>query len=97
MVQKVLPRSLLAELPSIMREQSRINTLPELTINLFVEEALALRQRRLERESHELYFLQQDMNDISGQTYRDVLKTYVRARQLVSLALRAMRSIYRET
>lgn len=100
MIQKGLPRSLMAELPSIVREQSRVNTLPEANTDLFVKEALELRLRRLERELDELYFYQMDMQDksnINGDYHQDEQKAHIVARQLVVLALRSMRSIYRET
>jgi hypothetical protein len=95
--QQVLPRSLIAEFQSIMREQARTNTRPEPDTHLFVEEALALRHRRLERESQELYFLQQDINDITEQHHRDLMKAISRARKLIALALQEMRSFSRDT
>jgi DNA primase len=85
------------DLSSILRDQARRNTLPQIDTNLFVEDALELRIRRLERESHELYFLQQNINDITGQHYQDTLKACFRARQLIALALRQMRSFSRDT
>jgi DNA primase len=94
--QQILPRWLTTEFPSILRDQARHNTLPEPSTNLFIEEALALRLRRLERESHELYFLQQDANDSTGQRYQDTVDTCRHARQLIALALRELRSLYRE-
>jgi DNA primase len=95
--QHALPRSLKTEFQSILRDQARINTLPEPDLNLFVEEALGLRLRRLERALNELYFLQQEANDLTDQYYRNTVDVYTRARQLTALALREMRSLYRET
>jgi DNA primase len=95
-IQQILPRSLRAELSSIVREQTRINTLPEPSTSLFVQEALELRLRRLERAWQELYFLQQDADDFTGQRYQDILNAHRHARQLIVLALRDMRSLARD-
>jgi hypothetical protein len=92
-----VPRSLTTDFESIRRDQTRINALPEPDTALFVQETLTLRQSRIDRELRELYFLQQDINDWTGQRYQDALRAHTRARQLLALALREMRSLARDT
>jgi DNA primase len=92
-----LPRSLKTDYLSILRDQARINTRPEPDLNLCVEEALVLRLHRLERSLNELYFLQQEATDLTDQHYRNTVDVYTRARQLIALALKEMKSLYRET
>jgi DNA primase len=95
--QHALPRSLKTEFLSILRDQARINTRPAPDLNLCVEEALVLRLHRLERGLNELYFLQQEATDLTDQHYRNTVDVYTRARQLIALALKEMKSLYRET
>ncbi|MBI5959248.1 MAG: DNA primase [Chloroflexi bacterium] len=95
----VLPKALTAELLSVMRDQERLNTLPEPTTPLFVEEALALRYRRLERESNEVFFLQQDAQLLEGGLpgqYATQIEANRRARELIQTTLRQMRTIARD-
>jgi DNA primase len=99
--QQVLPRALETEFLSIRQHQDRINQRPEPDTTLFVQEALSLRHSRLERESNELYFLQQDSQTHNGgwaeTPYEDELRIYARARQLIAKTLQQMKSLSRET
>ena len=95
--QHALPRSLKTDFLSILRDQARINTRPEPDLNLCVEEALVLRLHRLERSLNELYFLQQEATDLTDEHYRNTVNVYRRARQLITLALKEMKSLYRES
>jgi DNA primase len=87
---QTLPRALISELYSVQRDQVRTNRMPELDTTLFVVEALALRHRRLVRESRELFFLQQDAqaDDMIEQSYRAILKANTRARALIAKVLK---------
>ena len=64
--EQALPRALATELRSIMRDQARLNALPEPDTRAWLQEVLALRQRLLERQRNELYFIQQDAQALSG-------------------------------
>ncbi len=70
--------------------------------NLAVEEVLMLRLRRLERERHELYFLQQDAQatpdgSLTDQTHQASIDLNRRAQGLIALALQQMRSFARDS
>ncbi|MBN1202718.1 MAG: DNA primase [Anaerolineae bacterium] len=95
-----LTGALAVELESVLRDQARVNALPEPDTDLFVQEALMLRHSRLERESRELYFLQQDAqtldSNLTDQSYQTTVRANVRARQLIAKALQQMKSIARE-
>jgi len=95
-LERTLPKSLMADFHSIQREQARINTLPEPDTLSFVQEALTLRHARLERELRELYFLQQDSQDLTDPSYNITIETDRRARELIAKTLQQMRSIDRE-
>ncbi len=90
-LEQALPRPLRAELRSIRREQARLNALPEADTRVWLQEVLALRQRFLEREWNELYFLQQDAQllsgDLTGAGYHEALRANIRARQIITRAL----------
>ncbi len=94
-----LSRLLATEMDSILRAQARVNTLPELTTPVFVREALQLRQSRLERESSELYFLQQDarsQGDAEADAfYQAQFDIHSRTRGLLARTLRDMRTLTR--
>ncbi len=96
---QVLSRLLVTELASIVRAQERVNTLPALNTPVFVREALLLRQSRLERESSELYFLQQDarsQGDHEAEAfYQAQIDIHSRTRGLLARTLRAMRAATR--
>ena len=100
--QRRLSRSLMTELQSIQREQARINTLPKPDTNLFVEEALALRHSRLERELQEVFFLQQDAqenaqgDDLTDGLYQAKVTANAQARKLLAKTLQDMRSLSRD-
>jgi DNA primase len=89
-----LTSMLATELQSILREQARINAQPEPDTGLFVQQVLALRHSRLERESREYYFLQQD--DSTDQDYLATIRANTRARQVIAKALQRMRSLARD-
>jgi DNA primase len=84
------------ELQSILREQMRRNARPETTTGLFIQEVLTLRYNRLERESHELYFLQQDARTAGDQPtehyYEAAIQTTLRAQGLIAVALQQLKS-----
>jgi DNA primase len=90
-LEQALPRPLRAELRSIRREQARLNAQPEADTRVWLQEVLALRQRFLEREWNELYFLQQDAQllsgDLTGAGYHEALRANIRARLIISKAL----------
>lgn len=90
-LEQALPRPLRAELRSIRREQARLNALPAADMRVWLQEVLALRQRFLEREWNELYFLQQDAQllsgDLIGAGYHEALRANIRARQILARAL----------
>jgi DNA primase len=90
-LEQALPRPLRAELRSIRREQARLNALPAADTRVWLQEVLALRQRFLEREWNELYFLQQDAQllsgDLIGAGYHEALRANIRARQILARAL----------
>jgi len=97
---QALSGPLAAELQSILRDQARINALPEPNTELFVQEALMLRHTRLERESHEYYFLQQESqaldSSLTDDYYHSTMEANRRARQLIALALQQMKSLARD-
>mgnify|MGYP000639838191 FL=1 len=90
-LEQALPRPLRAELRSIRREQARLNAQPEADTRVWLQEVLALRQRFLEREWNELYFLQQDAQllsgDLTGAGYHEALRANIRARLIIARAL----------
>jgi DNA primase len=97
---QALSGALATELQSILREQTRINAVPEPDTALFVQEALELRRSRLERERRELYFLQMDAqslnNDLTAQDYGATVQTTKQARELIEKALNQMKSFARD-
>ncbi len=99
--EQVLPRTLVVELQSIIRDQTRVNSLPELNTAHLVEEVLRLRISSLERERNELYFLQQDaqaqQDDLTDQHYQATVSANTRAERLITKALGQMRSFSRDT
>lgn len=98
--QRGLTGALATELQSILREQARVRAQPEPTIDLFVQEALALRHSRLERELRELYFLQQDaeiaQDEAATFRYEMAVEANTRARELIAIALRQMKHFARD-
>ncbi|NDJ77235.1 MAG: DNA primase [Chloroflexi bacterium] len=92
-----LPGVLATELESILRDQARVNTLRQPDTELFIQDALALRQSRLERESHELYFLQQDASDLTDQRYHVTVRANALARKVINKALQQMKSFARNS
>jgi hypothetical protein len=74
----------------------RRNARPETTTGLFIQEVLTLRYNRLERESHELYFLQQDARTAGDQPtehyYEAAIQTTLRAQGLIAVALQQLKS-----
>lgn len=97
--QQALSKALATELQSIVRDQARINTLPELDTGLFIQDTLALRHSRLERESQELFFLQQDAQSsedgLTDQHYQAQVEANRRSRQLIAKSLQQMRNFAR--
>ncbi|MBN1679208.1 MAG: DNA primase [Anaerolineae bacterium] len=91
-------RMWVTELESIQRDQARINSQPRADTTLLIEDVLTLRHNRLERERHELYFVQQDApgDDLTDQAYHATVKANVRARRLIYQALQKMRGFSRE-
>lgn len=98
-LQRALPGALVTELQSILKEQARLNTRAEPDSTLFVQEALMLRYSRLDRESRELYFLQQDAQSqdygLTGERYHMSVGANVRARRLIAKTLEQIRSFSR--
>ncbi len=90
-----LPPTLEGELLSVVREQERVNALPEPNARLFVREALALRLAALERRLQELYFLQQEAqerrNGHSAEQYAAQINATTKARKRLARALQALR------
>lgn len=90
--EQALPRALATELRSIMRDQARLNALPEPDTRAWLQEVLALRQRLLERQRNELYFIQQDAQalsgDLTGAGYHEALQANNRAMQIIARTLR---------
>lgn len=99
--QHVLPRALATELQSIIRDQTRVNSLPESDTPHLIEEVLRLRISFLERERNELYFLQQDAqaqpDDLTDRHYQATVSANTRAERLIAQALVQMKSFARET
>ncbi len=96
---RLLPRPLVTELQSILREKARINALPVPDEGLFIQEALTLRLSRLERELRELYFLQEEAEregGASGGEFAAAIGVHVRARGVLTRALRQLRSLLRD-
>jgi len=94
--QQALSKALVTELQSIVRDQARINTLPEPNTSLFIQDTLALRHSRLERESQDLYFWQQEAQDgPTDQHYQARVEANRRSRQLIAKTLQQMRSFAR--
>jgi len=97
---KLAPPLQEAEFSSVVRDQVRVNALPEPDTDLFVQESLSLRLSALEREWSELYFVQQDAQaangDLTGADYQDTVRANTRARGLISIALRQMRNLARD-
>jgi DNA primase len=97
--QQALSKALVTELQSIVRDQARINTLPEPNTSLFIQDTLALRHSRLERESQDLYFWQQEAQTSedgpTDQHYQAQVEANRRSRQLIAKALQQMRSFAR--
>ena len=90
--EQALPRALATELRSIMRDQARLNALPEPDTRAWLQAVLALRQRLLERQRNELYFIQQDAQalsgDLTGAGYHEALQANNRAMQIIARTLR---------
>jgi len=88
------------ELDSILRDLARINAQAEPGTDLLIQEVLMLRHSRLERESRELYFLQQDSQTLNGNLtdhqYHFAVSANLRARQLLAKALHQMKSFARD-
>ena len=95
--EQALPGALATELRSIRREQARLNAQPEADTRVWLQEVLALRQRFLERQRNELYFLQQDSQalsgDLTGAGYDDALQANNRAIQIIARALRQVNGL----
>jgi DNA primase len=95
--EQALPRVLRGEYRSIRREQARLNAQPEADTRVWLQEVLALRQRFLERQRNELYFLQQDSQalsgDLTGAGYDDALQANNRAIQIIARALRQVNGL----
>lgn len=95
--EQALPRALATELRSIMREQARLNALPEPDTRVWLQEVLALRQRLLERQRNELYFIQQDAQalsgDLTGAGYHEALQANNRAMQIIARTLREVNGL----
>ncbi len=95
--EQALPAALATELRSIRREQARLNAQPEADTRVWLQEVLALRQRFLERQRNELYFLQQDSQalsgDLTGAGYDDALQANNRAIQIIARALRQVNGL----
>ncbi len=94
--QQGLPRSLRFELESILRDQARTNTAPELDMNLFIGEILTLRYSRLERESRELYFIQQEADESGDENHHTAIEANRRAINLIHLTLDRMKNFARD-
>jgi len=91
-----LTGALETELQSILREQARLNAVPEPDTDLFIREALELRLNRLEREMHETFFLQEDADNLTDQDYQATVRVNTRARQSITKALQQIKSIVRD-
>ncbi len=93
--QRRLPPTLESELASVVREQERVNSLPEPDARLFTQEALALRLTTLERRLQELYFLQQEAqerrNGHDAEHYAAQINATTLARKRIARALRELR------
>jgi len=98
-LEKQLPGMLAVDLKSHIKERARINALPEITEELFIQEALALRLSRLEREHRELFFLQaeaeRDGNPMASQ-FVAASATHAQALSILTRALQQMRSLLRD-
>jgi len=94
---QALPGALRTELSSIRREQARLNALPEPNTRVWLQEVLALRQRLLERQRNELYFIQQDAQvlsgDLTGAGYHEALQANNRAMQIIAKTLREVNGL----
>ncbi len=94
-----LPPSLAIELQSILREKARINALPAPDETLFVQEALALRHSRLEREHRELFFLQEEAkrerNPLASE-FDAASAIHYQALSRVTRALQQIKSLFRD-
>jgi len=94
---QALPGALRTELRSIRREQARLNALPEPNTRVWLQEVLALRQRLLERQRNELYFIQQDAQvlsgDLTGAGYHEALQANNRAMQIIAKTLREVNGL----
>lgn len=105
-LQRELPGHLKTELRSFLREQARLSMAPELDTARFIEEALMLRHSRIERELHELFFLQEDaradsehLTDLSVQATVEAnqeARARARARERIALAVQQMRHFARD-
>ncbi len=92
--QNMLPPALERELASVIREQERINALPEPDARLFTREVLELRHATLERRLQELYFLQQEaQQQRNGHDayYANQINATALARKRIARALYALR------
>ncbi len=87
------------ELQSILREKARINALPAPDETLFVQEALALRHSRLEREHRELFFLQEEAkrerNPLASE-FDAASAIHYQALSRVTRALQQIKSLFRD-
>jgi DNA primase len=92
MFERGLSGALATELKSIIRAQARIRAVPEPDTSSFIQEALCLRHSRLERESRELFFLQQDA-DMTDQHHHAQINANVRARQLITKSLQRLKAL----
>jgi len=98
-INEELPPSLAIELQSILREKARINALPAPDETLFVQEALALRHSRLEREHRELFFLQEEAKRESSPLVSEfdaASAIHYQALSRVTRALQQIRGLFRD-
>ncbi len=94
--QQTLSGTLGGEYRDILREQARINTWTEPDLQLFIQATLELRHSHLERQSQELYFLQQEAQDQNAEAYHVHMSAITRARQLIAKALQTMHGLQRD-
>ncbi len=87
-IEHTLSQKLKTEFNSIVREQQRVNSLPQIGVEIFIQEALALRQSLLRRRFQELYFIQQD-----AQTQHDSHEANVDYTMQIEITRRALRLI----
>ncbi len=95
--QQTLSGTLGGEYRGIRREQMQNHTNNEPDLRLFIQKTLELRHSHLERQSQELYFLQQEAQDQNAEAYHVHMSAITRARQLIAKALQTMHGLQRET